>query len=364
MKKIFFVFAIVAMAFTSCNPLEDVYSEVDAQENVIVGDANITLTDDNYTDAVEDGGFGLSFPNFGSVNEAKTMVPAFLTNLYPVWGKSSSANVTFKYYNKVNTYSRNVEKVSTADYEAIEGAGATSFNSSSDIYKYLDLKYPAAADGDFYSVSHKLTRSGVTNTIVDGFVRDANAGRWNRIVGFTTDQYNAMGESYPNFSNHDEAAEKIPAALSDRFKFDNKSAGDIEAVMYELYKGGGVTKSYVNNYIFDGSTWSKYNNVLSETIKFGHDGSVWVPDNTIKYTLTGADYALVGNDRYNNFDVRPGKDEEAESARLAKINTILLNNFPSDAEGQKYIVSYNIYNGSNGVWQMAVIKTGGVYVLQ
>ncbi|MGB0892622.1 MAG: hypothetical protein ACPGUU_09740, partial [Flavobacteriaceae bacterium] len=230
------------------------------------------------------------------------------------------------------------------------------------IYKYLDLKYPSAADGDFYSVSHKLTRSGVTNTIVDGFVR--KSGSWSRIVGFTKDQYAAMGESYPNFSSHDEAAQKIPAALAERFKFDNKSAGDIEAVMYELYKGSGVTKSYVNNYIFDGSSWSKYNNVLNETIKFGHNGTVWVPDNTIKYTLTSADYSLVGNGRYNNFDVRVGKDEETEAARLAKINTILLNNFPSDAEGQKYVVSYAIYNGSAGVWSMAVIKTGGAYVLQ
>jgi hypothetical protein len=133
--------------------------------------------------------------------------------------------------------------------------------------------------------------------------------------------------------------------------------------MYKLYTGGSV-KSFIANFIYDGASWSEYNNVIDETIKFGHDGTTWVPDNTIKYTLTGADYTLVGNGNYGNFDVRAGKAEEQESVRLDKVNTILLNNFPSDAEGQKYIVTYNIYNGAAGVWSLAVIKEGGAYVKQ
>ena len=187
---------------------------------------------------------------------------------------------------------------------------------------------------------------------------------WHKIAGFTPAQYNAMGEGFPNFSSHDEAEAKTPIALLDVFKFEPKSAGDIVSTMYELYKGGGVTKSYTANYVFDGTSWSKYNNVANETIKFGHDGTTWVPDNTIKYTLTGADYTLVGNGRYSNFDVRAGKAEESETVRLDKINTILLNNFPNAAEGQKYVVAYNIYNGANGIWEMKVILQGGVYVLQ
>ncbi len=122
--------------------------------------------------------------------------------------------------------------------------------------------------------------------------------------------------------------------------------------------------SFVTYVIYDGTTWSNYDNIINETVKFGHNGTNWVPDNTIKYTLTGADYTLVGNGRYGNFDVRAGKAEEDESVRITKISTILLNNFPNDAEGQKYIVSYNIYNGANGIWQLAVIKTGGAYVKQ
>ena len=50
MKKIFYSFAILSLLFTSCNPMEDIYSEIDATETVISGDATITLSDDNYKD--------------------------------------------------------------------------------------------------------------------------------------------------------------------------------------------------------------------------------------------------------------------------------------------------------------------------
>ena len=355
MKKIFLLLTVFSMVFASCDPLEDIYEELDAKETVIVGEASLTLTDDDYSD------LNLNFPNFGSLDEAKALIPNVLKDKYPVWGKNSGVKVTFKYYNKVNTYSENVYELSDAEHNAITGKTYGNFDRTSHVFDFIDGKYTTPAEGDFVSLRYRFY-SGGEKTLTDGFVYLNN--QWEKITGFTEDEYKAMGESYPNFSSHDEAAAKIPVTLVELFKFNPKSEGDIVSAMYELYKGSGVTKSYTSNFIFDGTSFSKYNNVTEETVQFGHDGTTWVPDNTIKYTLTAADYDLVGNGRYGNFDVRTGKDEETEAARLAKINTILLNNFPSDAEGQKYIVSYNIYNGANGVWQLAVIKTGGAYVKQ
>jgi hypothetical protein len=355
MKKIFLLLTVFSMVFASCDPLEDIYAEIDATETVIVGEANYTLSDADYDD------LGLRYPNFGSIEEAKTMIPGFLTDKYPVWGKNSGVKATFKYYSKVKTYSKNVYKLSKAEHDAITGKTYGNFDKTYHITNFIDDKYTSPSEGDFVSLRYVFYSGGKT-TLTDGFAY--TNGEWNKITGFTPDEYKAMGESYPNFSSHDEAAAKIPVTLIDVFKFNPKSAGDIVSAMYELYKGGGVTKSYTSNFIFDGTSFSKYNNVKGETVQFGHDGATWVPDNTIKYTLTSADYTLVGNGNYGNFDVRAGKDEETVASRVAKINTILLNNFPSDAEGQKYIVSYNIYNGAGGVWQTAVIKTGGAYVLQ
>ncbi|AMC11495.1 hypothetical protein Lupro_09550 [Lutibacter profundi] len=355
MKKFIYLLPVLALFFTACDPMEDINAVLDAQEQIISGDATLTLSDDDY-DALN-----LNYGNFSSIDDAKAMIPGLLNKKFPVWGEGSLATVTFKWYNPMSTPSGYVYALSDAEHNAITGRTYGNFDRSYHIFNYLDATFPSPSEGEFHSLRYRFYAGGET-TLTDGFLYEN--GQWTRFVGFTPDEYNAMGESYPNFSSHDEAAIKIPLALPDIYKFNPKKAGDIVQAMYELYKGGGQTKSYVNNYIFDGTSWSKYNNVALETIKFGHDGTTWVPDNTIKYTLTSADYALVGNDRYGNFDVRAGKDEESVEARLAKINTILLNNFPGMAEGQKFIVFYNVYSGANEVWQMKVILTGGQYVLQ
>ena len=354
MKKIFYSFAILSLLFTSCNPMEDIYSEIDATETVISGEATYTLTDADY-DAL-----GLNYGNFSSSDDAKADLPGFLTDKYPAWGAESLAAVTFKLYApKVTERSLEVYTVSSDDY-ADNGHTYGNFSRDYHITDFLDIKYPNAANRLLVSLTYKYY-SGSVSTLNNGFL--FVNGAWEMAAGITDDEYTAMGEGYSNFSSEDEAIAKVSVFLVDKFKYSGKMAGDIEAIMYKLYTGGSV-KSFIANFIYDGASWSEYNNVIDETIKFGHDGTTWVPDNTIKYTLTGADYTLVGNGNYGNFDVRAGKAEEQESVRLDKVNTILLNNFPSDAEGQKYIVSYNIYNGAAGVMSLAVIKEGSAYVKQ
>lgn len=359
MKKLIYLFvAMGAYLFTSCNPMDDIYTEIDAQQEVISGEVSFTLTDDDY-DFLE-----LNYGNFNSVDDAKAMIPSLLTDKYPVWGEGSLATVSFNVYEpKKDEKSLEVYTVTTDDYDAQGGSVAqyNNFSNSGQIYDFLDWKFPNPSDRLLVSLTYKYYSGGV-KTLNNGFLY--LNGEWNFIQGFTDDEYTAMGESYPNFSSKDEAETKIPIFLSEKFKYENKNAGDIEAIMYKLYVGGGVTESYVMYFVYDGTSWSKYTNEIVETVKFGHDGTTWVPDNTIKYTLTAADYELVGNGRYGNFDVRSGKDEETVEARLAKINTILLNNFPGMAEGQKFVVTYNVYSGAAEVWQMKVILQGGVYVLQ
>ena len=525
MKKIFYSFAILSLLFTSCNPMEDIYSEIDATETVISGEATYTLTDADYDD------LDLGYGNFSSIEDAKSMLPDFLSGKFPAWGAESLAAVTFKLYSpiKFETYT-----VTDADYTAV---GLTSLNNSGDFNDFFSYKFPSEANGtvvdltynteptiinytltdaDFdlvgngrfdnfdiragraeeeievrrakiqtillnnFSDAADATKYNVTYAVYDGasgtlemlvkqqqnepdaalttdytltdadfdlvgngnynnfdiragkdeetiesrrvkietillnnvpgavagdlynvtyaiyngaagtrdmlvefdgtgytifsttsyefytFVLEENTARftysdeWAAPITFTSDEYSLMGQRYPNFSDNDEAVYNIGIYLRTLYQF--AAPDDFVAVEYNYYSGG-VSQRNVN-FVFDGSVWNAIPNVIDETIKFGHDGTTWVPDNTIKYTLIGADYALVGNDRYENFDVRTGKDEEQESVRLDKINTILLNNFPSDAEGQKYIVTYNIYNGAAGVWSLAVIKEGGAYVKQ
>lgn len=178
--------------------------------------------------------------------------------------------------------------------------------------------------------------------------------------------YIAMGEKYGNLAGRNsdqkiQSQRKIAIYLGMKYPYATKD--DFMAVQYKSYLGGGKSETLNVNFVHNGTRWNAIPEVIPTTLQFGHNGKTWEPDNTIKYTLTKADYALVGNGRYNNFDVRKGKADEKEKVRLVKINTILLKNFPNDDEGQKYIISYDIYNGAAATWTMKVKKEKGKYVL-
>ena len=73
MKKIFYLFAITAFVFTSCDPLEDINAEVDAltANDRLVEDLVLTLTEEDYS------ALGLSDFYFLTEDEAKDKLPAF-----------------------------------------------------------------------------------------------------------------------------------------------------------------------------------------------------------------------------------------------------------------------------------------------
>lgn len=366
MKKIIYLIILGAF-FTGCNPLEDIYSDIEA-EDVVVGDIEYTLTEDDYDD------LDLSFGNFNSVEDAKEDLPDFLLDLYPVLGSGSTALVTFDWYNPIDTYEAAVYELDYSEYNPITGDSYGNFSSSSHVYSYLNATYPDAEEGDFVSLRYDYY-SGSVSTLTNGFAYED--GSWIQFTGFTEDEYSAMGEGFPNFSSEDEANTKIPVALLDVYKYDPKSAGDIVLSMYELYVGGGVTESYTAAYIFDGVAFSAYNNVATETIQLGHDGTTWVPDNTIKYTLESADYSLIvealsstypdatgSMDNYGNFERRPGNAAEWTKEMIAVAAGVVLDDIhPSAEDGQKYVITYDIYNGSSGTEDTAVIKESGVWVL-
>jgi len=379
MKRIIFLLTVVGAVFLSCDPIEDIFEEIDAQTTPIVGNTVYTLTDEDYDD------LGLTFGNFSSTDDAKSMIPGLLSDLFPVWGNGSLATVTYDLFNR-----RSDEKslirytVSDDDYDDL-GHTFGNFDRDSEVIEFLEYKYPDPADRLLVSLTYEFY-DGSTNELNNGFLY--LDGEWLFVQGFTDDEYSEMGESFPNFSNEDEADAKIPIAILDKFKFDGYENGDIVPVMYKLYvtdvddidmdgrTDDSTTYSFVKYFIFDGSTWSVYNNVIQETLQFGHDGNTWVPDNTIKYTFTGADVTFISNafisiypgpadnvGFYGSFDRRSGSANFwSDEMLLEAFNALLDNIDPSAEEGQKYVLTYVIYNGATTNETMSVIKTGGVWV--
>ena len=131
-------------------------------------------------------------------------------------------------------------------------------------------------------------------------------------------------------------------------------------------------------YTFTDGVWTAYESTISTTLQFGYVDGTWVPDNTIRYTLAPADYAAIASGlgetypnatssmiNYGNMDRRAGNAAEwTDTMVLEAINVVLDINDSSAAEDQKYVISIEVYNGSNTTEDFAVIKTGGEWVYQ
>ena len=222
------------------------------------------------------------------------------------------------------------------------------------------LKMLLEFDGTGYTIFSTTSYELYSYELEEVTKRFTLTDEWSAPITFTNDEYTLMGQRFPNFSDSDEALYNIGIYLRTLYQF--AAPDDFVAVEYNFFSGG-VSQRNVN-YVFDGSVWNAIPSVIDVVLKFGHDGTSWVPDNTIKYTLTNADFALVDNGRYNNFDIRAGKDEETIEARLVKLNIILKANFPASEEGQKFAVTYAIYDGANGFRTTNVVKEGADYILQ
>ena len=157
MKKIIVLLAIVGLAFVGCNPLDDINDQIDAQENAPEGHAEYTLTADDY-DTLE-----LSYGSFNSEDDAKAMLPGFLSDLYPNWGQGSSVLVGYNLYvdaaegvsdfTDAGTYS-----LANSDYPQ-GNLNATGFYPNEDPSDYmsdiLNTQYPDATEGQVVLTQYK-----------------------------------------------------------------------------------------------------------------------------------------------------------------------------------------------------------------
>ena len=401
--------------FTSKFPNEEKGTVVDLTYKTEPTIIDYTLTDEDF-DLVGNGRFDNFDIRSGRAEESEEVrrvkIQTILLNNFPAAEDGTKYNVTYAVWEGFNSTREMVVKQQqnepdpalTTDYTLTDDDFTSVGNGQ---YKNFDIRegkdeetiearrakietillnnFPAAVSGDLYNVTYAIydgsagTRvmlvqfDGTGYTIFsttsyefytfeleEATTRFTLTDEWAAPITFTSEEYTLMGQRYPNFSDTDEAEYNIGIYLKTLYQF--AAPEDFVAVEYN-YFSGGVSQRNVN-FVFDGSVWNAIPTVIDSELQFAHNGTTWVPDNTISYTLTNADFTLVGNGNYNNFDVRAGKDEETVEVRLSKISTILLNNFPQYGEGQKFSVSYAVWKPGDDVFVMNVIHDGTKYVLQ
>jgi hypothetical protein len=555
MKRIIYCLAILGVTFFGCNPLDDIYSDLDTSADPIVGTESYTLTGDDYAE------LDLGFGSFSSVEDAKTMLPGFLSDKYPFWGEGSSVLVgydlyignaegvsdftssdiynftnsdyattgsdAFGFYPEVNAtneipailaaqvdsptdgqvilakydhYTETPEvgladlvsynfqgsfegwsiveeygddEVWTADSGNIRGNGYFGdqttnaewlVSPSIDLTDESDLKFQITQELDFAgdtslvkilvstdytddvfaanwdeimlanpatgdmapsedydfseydgetiniafqyvsigddpstpedegdasrwriaSMSIKtLGATGDTNSKGEYFMY--SGGSWEAVEGvyyLSSGDFDSMGEGsgqpgqYDNFSSSLSPNNYLPTFLSLNFPYAQEE--EELFVIYDYYSSSSGAQRRGNLYTVTGGEFLGHESTISTTLQFGYVNGVWVPDNTIRYTLADDDYTAIVSalgttypdatssmSNYGNMDRRAGNSAEWTNPMVLDAIAVVLDIIdPTAAEEQKYVVTIEIYNGSNTTEDFAVIKMGGEWVYQ
>ncbi|MCM4155134.1 hypothetical protein [Gramella sp. AN32] len=349
MKKTYLlILALFALVFTACEPLEDVQDEINAEldNELAVGNIDYTLTEDDYDD------LGLNFPNFGSQEEARTLIPSLLADLYPTYGAGSSINVSYAIYDPLTVEDY---MVTSADYAA-GGFDGDYFSDLDGVADFLTDKFETAANGAYVRATYNIVATEIEYTL-----SDADFDLIGEELSATYPAPASSAAQYGNFERREERdaywtndmiLEALNVVLSDQF---DDVEGQLYTVTYDIY---------------DGSSGSEV-----MTVKF--DGNTYVAVGGTAYTLDNDDFDFIGDefadeypgpaanaDQFNSFDVRESSANYwSEDMLIEAIGAILIENFPSAAEGAQFDVSFAVYNGSVTTFIRSVVLSEGIYVI-
>ena len=319
-----------------------------------------------------------NYKNFSASIMAKDYIPFLLNKKYFSYTGGTEMKINYKYYRDRHDYVKNFKTSQYVDYELVdadydmlgEASGEPGYSNyfkssiSPDTWlpRFLDSTYTSPTSWDFRKLTFRYNSGGVT---YDRYYVYYYQEGWKKLSDpyvLTAEDYDAMGPGYGDVGQYDNFSSSLPPEnyLPNylKTKFLAAQAGDVRIVFYKYFSSTVQTR--VKEYVYDGTIWAEYQTTVNQDaiFKFTLDGWLFVPPlkfiettlpNTREYTLTDADFALVGNGRYFNFDVRTGAAEESIDVRIAKISTILKANFNDIAVGDVFLVHYKAYNGANVV---------------
>ncbi|MHA6247031.1 hypothetical protein ACXYMU_03780 [Pontibacter sp. CAU 1760] len=373
-KYIYVVASVAALSFTACDPMEDVYEELDAQiSNEYEADIKTELAAKDYEfykGKSSAPAYVAKNHYFGSEAEAGALIPAILDKNFPQVGNGTKAAIgynklLFKFGgNKINA----VEEYSVterSDYQ-LGGARYSNFDRESQVLTFLGEKFPEAVDGTLAVLDYTWYNGSAEprNTDVTDSYYFTN-GAWVDAYHVSEADYVAVGRNrFNNFTSADDAV------LADYFnRFLNASVvgnkpGDVKYVSYAYYNGKS-TKQEVMAMNFNGTRWVELEEDLTENavIKFKKKNAAWVADLSIAYSLVAADYTWISEQsnisteanrsnlaRYGNFNTFSWSNDDI----IFAMAELLKSKFPGADAGQKYTVTYDTY--PTGLIQSTLIK--------
>jgi len=417
MKRIISYILGAGLLVAACNPMEEIYDELDQKTTPFVKQIELTLTDADY-ELFEDTDVADNY-YFSDDDPAAVYIPRLLDALYPALDEGSSVKVTYNFYVGGLEYLDYLTKsisyeLTTEDYDSMgEESGKpgkyNNFDSSIPPEDYLPAffatKFPNAAEGDLIFVTYKFYSGSVSNRSeyygFDGSVWapvEVELPEGVSNYELTTEDYDSMGEDsgkpgrYNNFDSNMNPDDYLPILLS--IKYPYALEGDKVAVIYKFYASGKTTKRATEYTLKDGK-WEAYNPIVVKTdqyINTKSDG--WVFDPTVMFTMVSADYQIIvdwvksnkGSEYidsygtqefwfsagayYSNYDVRDKWDTDAfsswqEAVQSSIAEVLLPAKFPNAVTQVSgidvmYKVTFAVYSGiaETYTWTFQCTKSG------
>ena len=248
---------------------------------------------------------------------------------------------------------------------------------------YIAFKYVSTTSdaGTYEVVDVSLKASGVegeTQDVAEYYTFDGSDWGLSEGVYYLSDaDFDSMGEGddqpgkYNNFGSSISPENYLPTFLGTKYPYAQE--GDALDVIYKYYSSSSGAQLRGNLYTFTSGIWTGYESTISTTLQLAHDGSNWVPDNTIKYELDADDYDLIIStykdeagfessvqnlESYGNISTFNWTDEQVDTV----LNTVIMSNYPGMDEGQKFAITVYIYDGSSRNIVINYVLESGVYI--
>jgi len=350
MKKIYYLLAFVAIAFASCNPLDNTYKALDATP----APQSLTLT---ITTA------------YASTAAAKTAIPTLLNTKYGDYPNGSTATITYPVAASItpdSTYTHVAYTLLPADY----GNSFGDF-SAAQVLAYLNAKYPTPAANQLAVLTYVYFENGISAStplpVTDSFLY--LNGSWTKIYTISQAQYVSINRPNGYFVSNSTGTNDAPNLIlylntflkADPSVMGPAKVGDIKYVSFRYT----ATYQKVIPLMFDGTNW-----VDKLSLNFLKLNGTWVPDPTVYVTEPA-----VGNNpdivflsttsigttagrsnvlQYGDFNIESTSQYYWSDTDLqAAFAAILLHKFPTPIQGIPYKVTYYAYTGTD----TAVTKT-------
>ncbi len=179
MKTLIYYLIGITLVFSACNPMDDIMDELDEMNKEYVGEATYTLISDDY-EAIADLALNtdstdLVNASFIETNEyfcdtvsASKYIPAFVSTMFPAFGKNSVATITYNFFEEYPAYlfdyvQAPYYEVTSEDYQSVGGpVEEYEFflpgNEPEDhLPGILNSQFPEAVEGDMVLVECKYS---------------------------------------------------------------------------------------------------------------------------------------------------------------------------------------------------------------